>query len=174
MLRGTRAYSINPTTSNTRGPISPFSVEYLSCIQMANILKPSQLKSLVFTQKRLFSQCFYVSAKGDASTIDFYKIPTRVWEAKPPGPIMKIPSLTSESSRRQPTAVKFEAEPEAKVLQLANDSVVATIGDTIDSHIESGHESDELSSNDKSFLLALGGGILAWWFLVPGRKPKEI
>lgn len=198
-------YDIGMTSDHDRKMISSIAIKNLKKqdhIQIfnnnnKNISKNIQISSKILT--KTISTTPIIKAKGDDSTIDFYKIPTRVYTETPSEPQIKIPSLDIKSSNDKVSNNLFIKE-DKKIIQVSGDNdIVTSINDTVDAVLESPkltttesesesesksnpnsketppHEpEEEFSSKDRIFLSSFSVTVLAWWLLVPGRKPKEI
>ncbi|OWB79838.1 hypothetical protein B5S32_g4077 [[Candida] boidinii] len=120
-----------------------------------NLLKPVEsieknLKSnKTQIQERSFTSTNNKNAKGDSSTIEFYKIPQNDYPAPDGRPPMKIPSLSSKaSSKISKLDTNFESKLQATTLK--TDSHVSHSG-TIINNISSNEENKDSSSDDYNY-----------------------
>lgn len=121
-----------------------------------------------------------VLAKGDSSTIDFFKFPDANYIVDEE-PKIKIPSLPDSwttlntlkpSNSAGSSSINSEFKP-GEILHVSGQATASKMADVdIMSFFTSGSSSkpediklDDLSSKDKSTLLAIFGGVAAWWII---------
>ncbi|KAK9470618.1 uncharacterized protein V1510DRAFT_422557 [Dipodascopsis tothii] len=117
---------------------------------------------------RALSQTAVARAKGDTSTIEFYKMPA-MGPAPVREPVAEIPVLYGPSPRSQMADVISVPKPE--IVQLSGAPVAQAIQDTIDnsSMVEadaaefSFRDSSELTSRDRRALGSIVAGVVGWW-----------
>ncbi|KAF5105837.1 hypothetical protein DV453_004436 [Geotrichum candidum] len=151
---------------------------------------------------RSFATTVQLRAKGDSSTIDFYKLPPSNYVPADAGPSIKIPILPDSYnlSSRQDTAANnsgptaefdeplvSEVTETGKVSAMADADVLATTkaggpSKEIPTEEHEDHAQEEpvkleqLSENDKTTLWSIFGVITAWWLVgsfFDGKNKKE-
>lgn len=130
-----------------------------------------------------------VLAKGDDSTIDFYKFPLEdLQQEAPPPPPFKIPvpadtpapvrTVQSEYATPVPddgaAASALSGTDQAAKVYVIGDTPVRTLtDDAVVNDDEEPFSNEELSSRDKSILTALAGIVGVWWFLGSLTEKKK-
>ncbi|KAF5101315.1 hypothetical protein D0Z03_000622 [Geotrichum reessii] len=154
----------------------------MSIIRKAVVLRPIC---------RSFATTAQLLAKGDESTIDFYKLPPSNYVPVNPGPSIKIPILPDNysTSGRAPEPVKSkltskfneplvsEVTDQGTVSSMTDADILATTkagGPTkaipTEESFESAYEEEpikleQLSENDKTTLWSIFGVVTAWWLI---------
>lgn len=134
-----------------------------------------------------------VEAKGDKSTIDFYKFPKENFKQEKPDTSFKIPvppdtsapvrAVESQYSTPAPdggaASSNLSGTDKAAKVHVIGDSPVRTLNDDAVANHQGGSSEEEpfnedLTSRDKSMLTAFAGAIAGWWLLGSiGKKEKS-
>ncbi|OUM51938.1 hypothetical protein BVG19_g1081 [[Candida] boidinii] len=116
---------------------------------LINSIKPiEQTQSKKQFQERSFTSTTTSNAKGDSSTIEFYKVPQNDYPAPDGRPPMKIPSLSSKASSKI-AELDTNFEPKLQATTLKTDSQVTHSGTIINDVLTT--EDKESSSNDHGY-----------------------
>ncbi|KAG7691594.1 hypothetical protein KL930_005224 [Ogataea haglerorum] len=106
-------------------------------------------------------------AKGDSSSIDFYKVPQKSYPVPDGRPPMKVPSLSTKASLKDP-APATETTTET-VLQAVDSAPVSKSGQVLQTTAEQIHGAAEKSRSDALFFGIFGLLTLGWW----SQKSKD-
>ncbi|CDK24656.1 unnamed protein product [Kuraishia capsulata CBS 1993] len=177
--------------SHSDAPGSPPSSRQLSTASKSKTVNAKEPENLIkiqkkslstkTVQKRTISRTATVSAKGDSSTIESFKIPHHNYDPPDPVPPIKIPSLSTEASLKDATTPVDPKNPkdilDAKVegaVSLGVDSPpVATQSGVvvepleIDTSESSQSGEEPISFRDKGILAAFAVASIGWWYLKP-------
>lgn len=142
-----------------------------------------RLKSPAALSQRAFTLSARTLAKGDDSTIDFYKLPPSNYVPTEVGPSIKIPILPDNYNATvnevKPTKGKYTAEFNKPLLEyvsahgtasnMTDADILATTGAGGPSEgaslPESPDQLEKLSDKDASVLMIIAGLIAGWWIL---------
>ncbi|KAG7829911.1 hypothetical protein KL943_005282 [Ogataea angusta] len=113
------------------------------------------------TSARELSSTASKQAKGDSSTIDFYKVPQKSYPVPDGRPPMKVPSLSTKASLKDPAPdTKTAAEA---VVQAVDSAPISKSGQVLQTTAEQIHGAAEKSRSDTIFFGIFGLLTLGWW-----------